>query len=322
MRWLSVRLIVSLILGITLVSLAFSYKEVQREKLALRKDLERRAAVLGESLAGYIEPYLEKQSPRQLQRIVDRFGNRERLEGMAIYDKAGAVLAATPGLPDRLGQQPPLVAQAIATNQGSGQFSRLGQASVHIYAYPLRQHDEAVGGLVIVHDAGYINTQSTRMWREAFVRVLVQVLLITLITLLIVRWSIVGPIAKAAQWMKALRTGKGAMPSQAPDLDLLRPLAREMQTFAASLMAARSAAEAEAQLRETAESVWTAERLGSPCAQQTCQQRVDRGVKPRALFAHPKRREARDRCSSQRPGDGSGADFVRLQRQMGSPRQW
>ncbi len=262
MRWLSVRLIVSLILGITLVSLAFSYKEVQREKLALRKDLERRAAVLGESLAGYIEPYLEKQSPRQLQRIVDRFGNRERLEGMAIYDKAGAVLAATPGLPDRLGQQPPLVAQAIATNQGSGQFSRLGQASVHIYAYPLRQHDEAVGGLVIVHDAGYINTQSTRMWREAFVRVLVQVLLITLITLLIVRWSIVGPIAKAAQWMKALRTGKGAMPSQAPDLDLLRPLAREMQTFAASLMAARSAAEAEAQLRETAESVWTAERLG------------------------------------------------------------
>src|SRR5271167_4059326 len=262
MRWLSVRLIVSLIVGITLVSLAFSYKEVQREKLVLRRDLERRAEVLGESLAGYIEPYLEKQSPRQLQRIVDRFGNREDLEGMAIYDKDGALLAATSALPDRIGKQPPLVTQAIATNQGSGQFSRLGTASVHIYAFPLRQHDEAVGALVIVHDASYINTQSTRMWREAFVRVLVQVLLITLITLLIVRWSIVGPIAKAAQWMKALRTGKGTMPSSAPDLDLLRPLAREMETFAASLVAARSAAEAEAHLRETAESIWTAERLG------------------------------------------------------------
>jgi trehalose 6-phosphate synthase len=90
---------------------------------------------------------------------------------------------------------------------------------------------------------------------------LVQVLLIALITLLIVRWSLVGPIAKAAQWMRTLRTGKGNMPSGAPDLDLLRPLAREMQTFAASLMAARSAAEAEAHLRETAESIWTAERL-------------------------------------------------------------
>src|SRR5277367_2015874 len=127
MRWLSVRLIVSLIVGITLVSLAFSYKEVQREKLALRKDLERRAEVLGESLAGYIEPYLEKQSPRQLQRIVDRFGNRERLVGMAIYDKEGTLLAATPGMPDRLGKQPPLVTQAIATNQGSASSRVWGQ---------------------------------------------------------------------------------------------------------------------------------------------------------------------------------------------------
>src|ERR1700685_379925 len=243
MRWLSVRLIVSLIVGITLVSLAFSYKEVQREKLGLRKDLERSDSVLGESLAGYIEPYLQKHSPRELQKIVDRFGNRERLEGMAIYDKEGALLAATHGLPDRLGKQPPLVTQAIATNQGSGQFTRLGTASVQIYAYPLRQNDEAVGGLVIVHDASYINAQSTRMWREAFVRVLVQVLLIALITLLIVRWSIAGPIARAAQWMHALRTGKGFPKVAVPDSDLLRPLAREMATFAKSLTAARSAAE-------------------------------------------------------------------------------
>jgi alpha,alpha-trehalose-phosphate synthase [UDP-forming] len=261
MRWLSFRLIISLIVGITLVSLVFSYNEVRLEKLALRKDLELRAEVLGESLAGYIEPHLEKQSRRELQRIVDRFGNREHLEGMAIYDKGGALLAATPGLADRLGKQPPLVTQAIAANQGAGQFSHLGAASVHLFAYPLRQQDEAVGGLVIVHDASYINTQSTRMWREAFGSVLVQVLLIALITLLIVRWSIVGPIAKAAQWMKSLRTGKGAMPSAAPDLGLLRPLAREMQTFATSLMAARSAAEVEAQLRESAENIWTAERL-------------------------------------------------------------
>src|ERR1700731_1540678 len=242
MRWLSVRLIVSLIVGITLVSLAFSYNEVQLEKRALRKDLELRAEGSGETLAGAVEPYLEKSSHRELQRIVDRFGTREPLQGMAIYDKQGTLLAATAGLPNRLGERPPLVAHVIASDKGSGQFTRLGTASVHIYVYPLRQHDEAVGGLVIVHDASYINAQSVRMWREAFVRVLVQVLLITLITLLIVRWSIVGPIAKAAQWMKSLRTGKGALHSRAPDLGLLRPLAREMQTFAISFIAARSAA--------------------------------------------------------------------------------
>ena len=64
MRLLSIRLIVSLIMGITLVSLASSYYEAVGEKNVLRRDLERRAEVLGESLAGNVERYLET-APRR-----------------------------------------------------------------------------------------------------------------------------------------------------------------------------------------------------------------------------------------------------------------
>lgn len=261
MRLLSVRLIISLIVGITLVSLAFTYNQVRTEKQGLRRDLERRAEVLGESLAGNIEPNLAKESHRELLRIVERFGNRQHLEGVAIYDKSGAVLAVTSGLSDHVAEELPLVTEAVSQNHGVSQFGRMGKTPVQMFAYPLHQRDQVVGGLAIVHDASYINVESARMWRETFARVLVQVLLIALITLLIVRWSIVGPIAKAAQWMKALRTGKGTTEAPVPDLDLFRPLAREMETFAQSLTAARSAAEKEAQLREAAESIWTADRL-------------------------------------------------------------
>ena len=52
---------------------------------------------------------------------------------------------------------------------------------------------------------------TARVWRESFLRVLLQVVVIALVTLLIVRWSIAGPIARAAQWMKALRTGRTPM---------------------------------------------------------------------------------------------------------------
>ena len=98
MRLLSTRLIVALFIGITLVSLAFSYNEVRTQKKGLRRDLEHRAEVLGESLAGNIEPRLEKGSHKELQRIVERFGNREHLEGVAIFDASGTLLAVTPGL--------------------------------------------------------------------------------------------------------------------------------------------------------------------------------------------------------------------------------
>jgi len=55
MRLFSFRLIVSLILGITLVSASFSYYEVLGQKRALRSDLEHRAEMLGESLVGNVE---------------------------------------------------------------------------------------------------------------------------------------------------------------------------------------------------------------------------------------------------------------------------
>lgn len=269
MRLLSVRLIVSLILGITLVSSGFSYYEVLGEKRALRSDLERRAEMLGESLVGNVERSWTRGSDRvpdrvpnnELQRLVQRFGNREHLLGVVIYDRQGAVVAMTPELARTLTISPPLVTQAIAQGQQESSFVRMGSVPVHILALPIRRQDEVLGGLAVVHDASFIRAQILLVWRQTFLRVLVQVFLIVLITLLIIRWSITGPIARAALWMRALRTGKISFRQELPDLDMFRPLAREVATMAESLNHARNAAENEARLRDAAESMWTADRL-------------------------------------------------------------
>jgi alpha,alpha-trehalose-phosphate synthase [UDP-forming] len=264
MRLLSVRLIVSLIVGITLVSLGFSYYEVVGEKRALRSDLERRAEVLGESVAGNVEKSWEAGSDRGLQRLVQRFGNREHLLGVAVYDREGKEVAITSQLGEVLTATPPEVVKAMAEGRQESAFVRSGKAPVHIFALPLHRKDdkdEIVGGLAVVHDVSYIRAQSLRVWRQAFLRVLAQVFLIVLITLLIVRWSIAGPIARAAQWMRALRMGRISSRQQMPDLDLFRPLATEVATLAESLSQARTAAENEARLREASESMWTADRL-------------------------------------------------------------
>jgi trehalose 6-phosphate synthase len=257
MRLLNIRLIVSLILGITLVSLVSSYYEVRAQKRSLRQDLEHRAEVLAESLAQNVEPYFGKGS-RRLQKIVGQFGNREHLAGVAIVDRQGAMLAVTPGL-GSLATQSHAVTQSMVENRGVSEFLRQDTSALNVYALPLHKDDETIGALAIVHDASYIDRQKASIWRETFFRVLVQVFLIALITLLIVRWSIAGPIARAAQWMKALRTGRAS--AQTPDIDLLHPLAKEVQTFAQSLTAARNAAEKEAELRAAGESMWTADRL-------------------------------------------------------------
>jgi trehalose-6-phosphate synthase len=263
MRVLSIRLIVSLIVGITLVSLCFSYYETLGEKRGLRQDLERRAEVLGGILAGNVERDLEEGSTRDLQSIVQNFGNREHLSGLAIYGRQADLLAVTPELASTLSTVPTALSQALRENHGVGEFQRVQGVLRHIYALPLHQRAEIIGGLVLVHDARYIRAESLRTWRETFLRALAHVFLIVMITLLIVRWSIVGPVARTAQWMRALRTGQVTSRQATADLDLFRPIVREVAAFAESLTQARSAAETEARLRDTGESLWTADRLAA-----------------------------------------------------------
>jgi len=262
MRLLSARLIISLIIGVTLVSLSSSYYEVLMQKRSLRKDLQRRAEVLAESLARNVERELDRDSVQALHRTVQRFGNREHLIGLAVYDRQGRQIAITKDLAPLLANAPPVMSQALKENHGADLFQRLGTASAHVYALPLHRQEDVIGALVIVHDAEYIRDQSARIWRETFLSGLAHVFLIVLITLLIVRWSIAGPIARTAHWMQALRTGRASSTRiKVPDLELFRPLAREVATFAESLTTARSAAETEARLREAGQSQWTADRL-------------------------------------------------------------
>ena len=261
-RLLSTRLIVSLIVGVTLVSLCSSGYEVLVGKENLRRDLQKRAEVLGESLAGTVDREIERGAFQTLQRTVQRFANRQNLIGLAVYNPEGHIIGVTTDLATQMKQAPDVVLRTLQEDHETDVFQKLGNERVHVCAIPLHSEDKIIGALAIVHDAEYIRAQSLRVWKETFLSALAHVVLIVLITLLILRWSIEGPIARTAHWMRALRTGR--VPSSrmgAPDLELFRPLAREVATLAESLHTARSAAEREAMLRVEGQSQWTAERL-------------------------------------------------------------
>ena len=263
-RLLSARLIIALMVGVIGVSVCSSEYEVYLAKRNLKRDLQRRAEVLGESLAGNVERDLERGSLQRLKKTVQQFANRENLVGLAVYGPDGHIVAVASDLAPRLEKAPSIVAQTFEEDRELETFEHLGGQPVHICAVPLRSLDKFLGVLVVVHDAGYIRAEGLHIWRETFLSGLVYVVLIALVTLLIVRWSIEGPIARTAHWMRALRTGH--LPSSrigVADLELFRPLAREVATFAESLNTARGEAKREARLRAEGQSQWTRERLAA-----------------------------------------------------------
>src|ERR1041385_1647040 len=116
MRLFSLRLIVSLIVAITLVSVLSVYNQVRRERRSLRAELQGRAVDLADSLAGNVQSNLDTHSSRKLQQIVERFSNREHLAGIAVFDEKLQLLAQSASLSGRLQGRPTLIAQAIASN--------------------------------------------------------------------------------------------------------------------------------------------------------------------------------------------------------------
>ena len=132
---------------------------------------------------------------------------------------------------------------------------------MYLYALPLHREGSVAGALVIIHDSSYIQDRLSLIWKNNFIRFLVNALVVSLTTLLLIRWSIAGPIAKMAEWMKHLRTEKNEDPLRLPRGRVFEPLTKEVTQMARSISAAREAAEEEARLRQTAESTWTPVRL-------------------------------------------------------------
>src|SRR5947209_7423497 len=95
---LNFRFIFSLVIIVGCISALVSWFQVRAEQQRMQADLRVRSQVLAESLQESIQPQLENRSRNNVQRIVERFGHREHLIGIAVYDRTEALQAISSSL--------------------------------------------------------------------------------------------------------------------------------------------------------------------------------------------------------------------------------
>lgn len=263
MHLFRVRLILALIASVTLVSVASTYFDALAHRHVLREDLERRTKWMGISIRPDIQNVLRAGDPSSLPALIDFLKSGTGALGLAVYDAHGNVIAAS---------GPPAVMAALSS--GVVEKSLEKGAEVNAFGHvgpwqwledvsPIHDGDQLKGAMAIVVDASYIRTEGFNLWQRSFWRIVALVILIVGVTLLMVRWFLLRPMTRVAERLRRLRTGHGEKSSASGvlELSLFPPLAREVETMAESLKAARAAAAAEARLREAGENLWTAERL-------------------------------------------------------------
>jgi len=276
MRDFRMRLILALIAGITVVSLASTYFEVLSRKHIARQDLVRRTGWLGTSLQPFVEKALASGTTTDISAVGQELLNHEEALGLAVFDTRGDLLASQ-GPEQVIRALPPNpVKIAIKHGSNSSMFGHTGDTDWLEEAIPLHQDGRPVGALVVLEDAGYIRAEAAMVWKQTFWRIVALVVLIAGVTALVIRWSLLRPVTRLAERLRLLRMGhpEPVVMDHSDDMSIFTPIAREVENITESLMEARAAAAAEARLREAGENIWTAERLTVSVKQRTGEGRI------------------------------------------------
>jgi trehalose 6-phosphate synthase len=257
----TLKMVLPLIVSVAAGCLLFAAYQVHTERRILRNDLSHRAGILGDSLQESVEPLFDRRPDGSIQRLIEHFSQREHLKGVAVYDASGATIAATSDLSPQLQSQLAAAVHAASHDSGYGEFVRINQVSLHIYALPLHLNGQTVGTLVVLHDASYIDTQISHTLRDSLLNATIQTLIITVLALVLVRLNFTDPLVQTTKWLRMLRTGQShaaPVPAQGEVFDRIN---QEVTHLARDLRVARATAEEEARLRDSNASLWTAERL-------------------------------------------------------------
>jgi trehalose-6-phosphate synthase len=257
----TLKMVVPLIMSVGTGCLLFAAYQTHTERRILRNDLSHRAEILGDSLQESVDPLFDQRSDGSLQRLVERFSQREHLNGVAVYDASGASIAATSDLSPQFQSEPAAAVHAASIDLGYGEFVRINQVALHIYALPVHLNGQTVGTLVVLHDATYIDTQISHTLRDSLLNATIQTLVITLLGLVLVRWNFTDPLAQTAKWLRMLRTGQSPAAPVLTQGQVFDQINQEVTHLARDLNVARATAKEEARLRDSNASLWTAERL-------------------------------------------------------------
>jgi trehalose 6-phosphate synthase len=258
----TIRLILSLIASVAIVVGFFTFLQVRHERRSLLEDLETKTRLSAAALQVEVEPLLAARDRNETARILKKFAGNDRALGAAIYDAHGKTIAVTTGLAASIAEPTALVDDALSEARArGGLFSPSQNIDVYGYFLPLTAVDGEAYVLAVYHPANHIRFRVQRLYQQGFIRLFLQAILIAFITIFIIRWNIMSPLHRAADWIKDLRLGLHEDSFAPLPKDLFGPLEKEVTRLAKSLTTARAAAEEEAKLRQQAESTWTPDRL-------------------------------------------------------------
>ena len=248
-----------------IVSVAFTlfgFFQARLEEEKLTDDLKRKARTVAESMELSVKHVLLGNDLKNANYLAEKFETRERLQGCAIYDKDGNIIALTKRFADWKEKDKPYIKDIIANKIPRGELEKFKDYQVYSYILPIVDDEGQFLGMVeVIHDTSYVFARLTELWRRISSTLIILVIVIFVLSILLHRQIFALPIQRLTDWFKFFQRGETDEAHPIREKGDLGKLASEVEQAALSLRVARRTISDEASARLEKEEIWTEPKL-------------------------------------------------------------
>ena len=231
---LTLAFILSIIFAVGLVAVGFTFYQSSTERTKMNNELELRTVQVVKEVFQVDSSFFEKINQKNIERVADSINKRYNLLGISIYFYYDSILSNN-SVRSLIGNSRGYISRSITADTSIGNFFTADGRKIYQYVRPVKCVKKSSYAVIFYADAGYIEKVIGSIWFKNFIRWFIQAFLVSLVTLLLIRWGIFSQINKIVDWAKAVRTGNIGQIKPQPHLKFLDPLHKEIENIAKAM---------------------------------------------------------------------------------------
>src|SRR5665213_1530550 len=190
---INLALIISIIAAVGLVAFGFTAFQISSERQQLNNELEAKTIQTAEAFYKSHFSHLAKEDSQLFRNITDSLITQYRFSGLAVYYNNDSLVALNSQAEPFLKYSTDYIAQSISADSSMGHLLSIHGKKVYEYIRLIKQHDLPESAIIFYADADYITNIVKSIWLRNFILWFLQALVISIVTLLVVKWGILSP---------------------------------------------------------------------------------------------------------------------------------
>ena len=254
--------VLPLIIIVSLVIITFGVIQVRSEEEKLMDDLKRKAATVAESVELSAKYVLLSSDFAGAQRLVKKFQGKVRIQGCALYDKDGKLIAITERFKDWKDEDREYYQDVLKYRTARDKLGKFKKIYVYSHIIPVTgDQGEMLGMVEMIYDTSYVFARLMDFWRNIIITLAALIASLLLIAVFILRQMFIAPMNKLTTWFKHFQKGETEKMHEIKEKGELGELASEVEQVALSLKVARKTMSDDASARLKKEDLWTEGKL-------------------------------------------------------------